>query len=91
MQVELINTVVLAENFTELRDWYASVLDLEIRTVESEEEYDYAELMSGTSCILGIADAKQMGAEPQSPRQNTTFAQLCVPEIHELFETSART
>ena len=86
MHVELVNTVILAENFAELRDWYAQVLDLTINVVESGEEYLYAELMNGNSCIFGIADAEQMGAKPQSPRQNTTLAQLCVPEIHELFE-----
>jgi len=85
MRLELLNTVLLAEDYAAMRDWYIAALDLELEQ-EWTEGYHYAELVREGRLVIGIADAKEMGTEPISPRRNMTVMQICVDDIDALFE-----
>ncbi|MHC4550308.1 MAG: VOC family protein [Planctomycetota bacterium] len=84
MKLELFNTVLLAENYARMRDWYIAALDLELRQ-EWTEDYHYAELVRDGRLVVGIADTKEMGVEPYDPRRNSTLMQLAVDDIEALF------
>ena len=75
MKLELMNAVVMAEDYERLRDWYVDALEL---TLEEEwtEKYHYAELVRDGRLVVGIADAKEMGVTPGTPRTNAVVPQL---------------
>lgn len=88
MTVTLLNTVILADDFAKLRDWYVGTFGPDVRTYDSgDQDYTYVELTSNGSAIPGLAEARQMGTEPDNPRNNTALPQLCVDNIYGLFET----
>ncbi len=84
VKLELMNTVLLAEDYARMRDWYVATLDLELKA-EWTESYHYAELTREGRLVIGIADAKEMRVEPHAPRRNTTLMQLRVDDIDALF------
>ena len=84
MRLEPHNTVLIAEDYASLRDWYVAVLDLEVKQ-EWTEDYHYAELVRDGTHVVGIALAKEMGVEPYLPRRNTAILQLRTDDIDELF------
>jgi len=84
MRLELLNTVVLAEDYAAMRDWYLSALDLELEQ-EWTEGFHYAELVRNGQLVVGIADAKEMGVDPVSPRRGTVAMQICVDDMDALF------
>ena len=84
MKFELMNTVLLAEDYARMRDWYMAALGLELKQ-EWNTDYHYAELVRDGRRVIGIADAKEMGAEPISPRRNMTLMQIQTDDIEALF------
>lgn len=84
MNLEPLNTVILAEDYAKLRDWYLAALDLELKQ-EWTQGYHYAELVRGGKHVVGIAVAKEMGCEPYAPRRNTAILQLQTDDIETLF------
>ena len=63
MQLQLMNAVILAEDYARLRDWYIDALQLELDG-EWTEKYHYAELVRDGRYVVGIADAGEMKVTP---------------------------
>lgn len=78
-------TVILAENFNKLVNWYIDVLEFkEINRYEDDYFYSYLETDSGIK--IGIADMKQMGVKNPNRRKNTTILQIEVEDVNSLFD-----
>jgi predicted enzyme related to lactoylglutathione lyase len=83
MRLELMNAVVLAEDYAALRDWYIYALGLELRQ-EWTEKFHYAELVKNGKLVVGIADAKEMGLTPHphgEKKNATVVAQFNVDDV----------
>jgi predicted enzyme related to lactoylglutathione lyase len=85
MRLELLNAVILAEDYAALRDWYRAALGLDLKQ-EWSESYHYAELSRDGKLVVGIADAKEMGLDPIAPRRNAIVAQFRVSDVPALCE-----
>ena len=84
MKLELMNTVLLAEDYDRMRDWYIAALGLELEQ-EWSEDYHYAELVRDGKFVIGIADTHEMKVQPYAPRRNSTLMQLRVDDVEALF------
>ena len=80
MKLQLMNAVVMAEDYEKLRDWYVETLDLEVQE-EWTEHFHYAELVREGKLVIGIADAKEMGVEPGERRRQAVVAQFNVDDV----------
>jgi predicted enzyme related to lactoylglutathione lyase len=80
VKLELMNAVVMAEDYERLRDWYIDALEL---TLEEEwtEKYHYAELVKDGRLVVGIASAEEMGVAPRERKSATVVAQLNVDDV----------
>jgi len=76
-------TVLLADNFDEMIEWYKTVLGFQV-TQLFEDEYHFCNLETTSGIKIGIADAKEMGVEPKDRSSNTVLLQFEVHDI-ELF------
>lgn len=85
MKINLLNPMILAENYEELAEWYEKTFDLAIKT-RVEEGEEYMELGTPSKILFGFARAKEMGVKPSTPRNNTVIIQLSVNDINELFD-----
>jgi predicted enzyme related to lactoylglutathione lyase len=85
MKLELMNAVILAEDYEKLRDWYIDTLEL---TVDGEwtENYHYAELVRDGKFVVGIATAEEMKTTPGDRKNATVIAQLNTDDIKGLCE-----
>lgn len=88
MTVRLHNAVLLAEEFDRLRDWWIDVVGLELLE-EWTDTYHYAELGRAGRIVVGIADAKEMGTTPATPRANAVVVQLRVDDVRAFLERVA--
>ena len=80
MKLQLMNAVVMAEDYAKLRDWYVEALDLEVQE-EWTENYHYAELVRDGRLVIGIADAKEMNVEPGERKRQAVVAQFKVDDV----------
>ena len=85
MKLRLLNAVILAQDYEKVRDWWIEVVGLELKQ-EWSKEYHYAELAKDGKFVVGIASAKEMGAEPMTPRQNGVVPQLQVEDCRAFLE-----
>lgn len=85
MKINPRETVILAENFHSLINWYKEVLDFE-ETDLYEDEYSYCNLQTKTGIKIGIADMKEMGVENPDRRKNTVIQQIEVDDLNDFFE-----
>jgi len=85
VKINLLNPMILAENYKELAGWYVKTFDLAIKT-RVEEGEEYMELGTSSEVLFGFARAKEMGVKPSTPRNNTVIIQLSVSDISELFD-----
>lgn len=90
MNISLLNSVVLAENYEELIDWYVKTFDLNIQS-QTQEGEGYTELEHSGKLVVGIAKAHEMGVHPTTPRSNTVIIQLAVSDIDALFDNVQKT
>ncbi len=84
MNVNLLNPVVLAENYEELIQWYVKTFDLNIK-YQTKEGENYTTLEQSGKTIIGIAKANEMGVKPTKPRNNAVLIQLSVTDVNQLF------
>lgn len=77
--MQLLNAVILAEDYDRLRDWYVRALDLEVKQ-EWTEDYHYAELVRDGRFVVGIASAGEMKVEPGERRRQAVVAQFNVDD-----------
>ena len=85
MNINLLNPMILAENYEELVEWYIKTFDLTVKNKVDEGE-ECTELERAGELILGIAKANEMGVKPSTPRNNTVIIQFSVSDINELFD-----
>jgi len=85
MRLELLNAVVLAEDYPRLRDWYVKALDLELKE-EWSDRFHYAELVKDGRFVVGIADAKEMKVAPGDRKNQAVVAQFNVEDIRTFLE-----
>ena len=84
MDIKLINTVILAEDYAPLVDFYIKALELDVK-LKHEEGYHYTDLAKDGQLIVGIAPATEMKHIPTKPRNNSAFLQISTDDIHTLF------
>lgn len=89
MKLALLNTVLLAEDYARLRDWWIRAIGLELAK-EWSEDFHYAELVHDGRYVVGIADAAEMRAEPRTPRNNAALPQLQTDDVGGLLERVAK-
>ena len=90
MKINLLNPMILAENYEELAEWYEKTFDLAIKT-RVEEGEEHMELGTPSKILFGFARAKEMGVKPSTPRNNAVIIQLSVNDINELFDKVEKT
>jgi predicted enzyme related to lactoylglutathione lyase len=78
-------SVILAEDFQALVEWYKNVLRFKVMRLV-EEDYHYCNLENENGIRLGIADAKEMGVKPGDRKNNTIVLQLQVADVKSFFE-----
>ena len=79
MKLELMNAVIMAEDYERLRDWYLDALELTLKD-EWTEKCHYAELTRGDRFVVGIASAEEMKVVPGDRRAATVVAQFNVDD-----------
>lgn len=84
MNVQLINTVLLAEDYEKLVQWYIDTLELEVK-LKMEGDYHYTDLARDGKLIVGICPASEMDHAPTMPRNNSAILQVSVSDIDTLF------
>ena len=85
MKMRLINSIILAEDYLKLVNWYKETFKLKDKTYE-EENYHYTEFFCGKNFLFGIGKASENDVSPHSPRHNTVIPQIGVEDIRFLFE-----
>jgi len=78
-------SVILAENFDALVEWYQAVLGFK-DTLSVSDDYNYAVLENSNGIRIGIASAEQMGVVPADRTKNTVLLQVEVPDVKEFFD-----
>lgn len=86
MKLELMNAVIMAEDYAALRDWYVRALDLEVAE-EWTDKFHYAELVRDGRLVVGIADAKEMGITPGDRSRQAVVAQFNVEDVKAFLAT----
>ncbi len=88
MDITLINTVILAEKYEELVNWYITALELDIK-LKVDKDYHYTDLARRGKLIVGICPASEMKHVPTIPRNNSAILQISTDDIHSLFSRVA--
>lgn len=84
MEVKPRESVILAENFKAMIEWYQNVLNFKIKQM-FEDDYHYCYLENSNGICIGIADAKEMGVTPNDRKNNTVLLQFQVADVKEFF------
>lgn len=84
MEIRPREAVILASDFKALIGWYHEVLGLTIVRLY-EDDYHYCNLESSTGIKIGIADATEMGVEPDNRATNTVLLQFEVEDVKGCF------
>ncbi len=77
-------SVILANDFTSLMNWYKDVLGFK-STLLVDDEYQYCNLETETGILIGIANAAQMGVKNPNRKNNTILLQFEVEDVKEFF------
>ena len=77
-------TVILAEDFSALVNWYRDVLEFTI-VASFSDAFHYACLETPSGIKIGIASAQEMGVVPGDRSGNTVLLQFEVDELHAFF------
>ena len=85
MKLHPRESVILADDFQALVDWYQHALGFKA-TQLFEEDYHYCNLENENGIRLGIADAKEMGVNPNDRKNNTVVLQFQVADVKGFLE-----
>jgi predicted enzyme related to lactoylglutathione lyase len=85
MEIHPRESVILAENFLLLVEWYQKVLQFKIVQLH-EDQYHYCNFENEHGSKIGIADAKEMGITPGDRKNNTVVLQFQVPDVKDFFQ-----
>lgn len=77
--MELLNSVIPAEDYRRVRDWWVRAVGLQVR--KEWPELGYCDLAVGNRIVVGVATASSMGFEAPSPRRNATVPQVLVDDV----------
>lgn len=87
MKIKLLNVVLLASDYEKLISWYMQTFELQIGHSVSDE-YHYTELTKDSKFVIAIADAKEMGVNPDIVKNNTAIPQLAVSDVSALLKSA---
>jgi uncharacterized glyoxalase superfamily protein PhnB len=73
-------TVIFANDFKKMIDWYQRVLGFKIKTLY-EEDYHYCNLENETGIRIGIADSQEMSIQTHDRKNNTVILQVQVSDV----------
>ena len=73
-------SVVFAEDFPAMVEWYQNVLGLKV-TSQVEDEYHYCNLENEARIRIGISDVTELGVSPGDRRNNTVVHQVQVTDV----------
>ena len=73
-------SVILADDFQALVDWYQQVLGFKV-TQLFEQDYHYCNLENENVIRLGITSSKEMGVNPNDRKSNTVVLQFQVADV----------
>ena len=85
MKLHPRESVILADDFQALVDWYQQVLGFKVTRL-FEQDYHYCNLENENGIRLGIADAKEMGVNPNDRKNNTVVLQFQVADVKGFLE-----
>ena len=85
MKLKVRNTVLFAEDYSVLVEWYKRVFKLAI-LYENTKGYHYTELGIDGQIIVGISPAKEMDHSPNKPKNNSMVLQLEVDDLKSLLK-----
>jgi predicted enzyme related to lactoylglutathione lyase len=85
MKTRPINTVLLAEDYEKLVDWYQEALDLDIK-LQTSKDYHYTDLAQEGRLVVGICPASEMNITLPKPRANSMVLHVSVDDIEGLFK-----
>ena len=85
MKLHPRESVILADDLQALVDWYQQVLGFKVKQL-FEEDYHYCYLENENGIQLGIADAKEMGVNPNDRKSNTVVLQFQVADVKDFLE-----
>ena len=78
-------TVIFANDFKKMVNWYQHVLGFQI-TALHEEDYHYCNLENETGIQIGIADSQEMAVKNHDQKNNSVILQVMVTDVNEFFE-----
>ena len=84
MKIKPREIVILAEDYSALSSWYKETFKLDV-TLEVSDNYHYSHMMNQQGLQIGVADAKEMGVEPQKRDRNTAIMQIEVEDVKAFF------
>jgi uncharacterized glyoxalase superfamily protein PhnB len=84
MELRPRETVILADNFSNLVAWYRDSLGFKVVQL-IEEGFHYCNLETPSGIRLGIADAAEMDVVPHDRASNTVVLQFEVDDVKEFF------
>ena len=85
MKLYAMESVIFAENFDALVEWYQRVLGFRVMQLY-EDEYHYCVLENETGIKIGIASAIEMSVTPGDRKNNTVVLQFQVEDVPRFFE-----
>lgn len=85
MDVTLINSVIMAQDYETLVEWYRETLELDIK-LKVDKDYKYTDLAKNGKLVIGFAQAEEKDYVPTRNKNNTMIMQISVSDIHLLFE-----
>lgn len=84
MKLKQVESVIFAEDFGKLIDWYVDVMGFEVE-MRVETDYHYCVLKHPDGAQLGIADAREMSVPVGDRSSNSVVLQFQVPDVKVFF------
>ena len=85
MKLEARESVIFAEDFHAMVEWYQAVLGFKVTRLFAED-YHYCNLESETGVQIGIAPANEVGVQPGDRHNNTVVLQFQVSDVASFLE-----
>ena len=84
MKLQARESVIFAEDFQAMIEWYQEVLGFKVSRLFTED-YHYCNLETETGIQIGIAPAEEVGVQPGGRRNNTIVLQFQVADVERFF------
>ena len=90
MKTTLINSVILAEDYQGMIDWYKMVFDLEV-LIEISDDYNYTELGQEKRVVIGLTKASELKKKVNTKRDSYAIPQFYVGDMKLVMERATST